>query len=246
MEVARRILVINGKGGCGKTTIATNLAATFAAHGESIALVDNDHQASAADWVESRSADLPPIHLVPAHQMAAAYPNHALHLPMAQRASRVVIDAASVVNHGNLETLLRQADVLLIPIMPSTIDTRAVSKFVTDLLTNKAFRKQPLPVGIIANRVQPGSPAEEKLDHFLRCLDVPNVARFADLPAYCDAAEQGVGIVDIATSPAERAEVDEWERLTHWIDEQPATTTRRRANPLRAAIKERVAAQRAG
>ena len=246
MEVARRILIINGKGCCGKTTIATNLAATLAAGGESIALIDHDHQASAADWVELRSPELPRIHLVPAHQMASAYPNHALNLPMSQRANRVLVDAASAVYHGNLETLLRQADVLLIPIMPSSIDTRAVSKFVTDLLTHKAYRKRPLPLGIIANRVQPGSQAEEKLDHFLRCLDVPNVARFADLPVYCEAAEQGAGIIDIAKTDVELEEVAEWRRLARWIDEQPGLATVRRANPLRASIKERVAAQRVG
>ena len=42
METERRVLVINGKGGCGKTTIATNLAVTFSSMQHTVALMDND------------------------------------------------------------------------------------------------------------------------------------------------------------------------------------------------------------
>ena len=55
----RRILVINGKGGCGKTTVATNLAVAFANKGTSVALLDNDPQGSSTFWAEQRDADLP-------------------------------------------------------------------------------------------------------------------------------------------------------------------------------------------
>ena len=65
---ARRILVINGKGGCGKTTIATNLAVAYASAGHVVALMDNDPQASSSYWAEQRDPELPDVHLVEAHR----------------------------------------------------------------------------------------------------------------------------------------------------------------------------------
>ena len=57
----RTILVLNSKGGAGKTTIATNLAAAFAIEGRKVALVDYDPQASATDWLAARPAERPAI-----------------------------------------------------------------------------------------------------------------------------------------------------------------------------------------
>ena len=69
----RRILISNGKGGCGKTTIATNLAVSYANRGVNVALVDQDPQASSSYWAEQRSKELPTVHLVRAHQRANMY-----------------------------------------------------------------------------------------------------------------------------------------------------------------------------
>lgn len=242
----RRTLVINGKGGCGKTTVATNLAATFAARGESIALIDQDHQASATDWMHCRDDTLPPIHLATLHQLNSPFSPLALHFPNTKNIQHVVIDAASAFHEGNLETLLRQTDIVLIPVMPSAIDIRTASKFITDLLTHRTFRQRPRSVGLVANRVRSGTPMEEKLERFFADFDLPNVAHFKDLAAYTQAAEEGAGVVDIARTPNERREAAEWMRLADWVDAQSGCPTERQPNPIRATIKERIAAQRVG
>src|SRR5262249_61686185 len=64
----RHILVTNAKGGCGKSTIATSLAAYFASEGYATALADYDPQASALSWLEQRPADYAPIAAVPAYE----------------------------------------------------------------------------------------------------------------------------------------------------------------------------------
>ena len=50
----RAILVLNPKGGCGKSTLATNIAGYFASRGKRIALADCDPQGSSDDWLAIR------------------------------------------------------------------------------------------------------------------------------------------------------------------------------------------------
>ena len=57
-----RIVVLNSKGGSGKTTVALNLAGYLASTGRKVALVDMDRQGSSMRWLQNRSSDLPHIH----------------------------------------------------------------------------------------------------------------------------------------------------------------------------------------
>lgn len=54
----RTIMLMNAKGGCGKTTLATNLATWYADEGMKVALADFDPQMSTLDWLEARKAYL--------------------------------------------------------------------------------------------------------------------------------------------------------------------------------------------
>jgi len=219
-------LVINGKGGCGKTTIATNLAVAYAHQGHQVALVDNDPQASSTFWAEQRGSDLEKIHVVPAHQRANMYQTQTFHNRLAPNIDRIIIDGHSNARDRDLETLLKQADVVLIPLLPSSIDIRAAGRFITNLLTHRAHRNDPRPVGVVANRVQPNTPPHDKLTHFLGCLDVPAVATFRDSPVYIEAADLGQGVVDMRESRAARKETPAWHKLIRWIDSQPRSSAR--------------------
>ncbi len=237
----RRILVINGKGGCGKTTIATNLAVAYVHQGHQVALIDNDPQASSTYWAAQRGPELKPVHLVPAHQRANMYQTQTFHNRLAPGVDRIIIDGHSNARDRDLETLLRQADVVLIPLLPSSIDIRAGSRFITNLLTHRVFRHDPRPVGVIANRVQPNTQTHEKLTHFLGCLDVPAVATFRDSPVYTECAELGQGVVDMRDSRAARKETPAWHQLIRWIDDQQRASARTMQD-LR--LKPRAAARR--
>ena len=232
----RRILVINGKGGCGKTTIATNLAVAYANQNHCVALIDNDPQASSTYWAEQRDHALPPIHLIPAHQRSNMYQTQTFHNRMAPEIDRIIIDGHSNARDRDLETLLKQADVVLVPLLPSSIDIRAGGRFITNLLTHRAFRNSPRPVGVIANRVQPNTQTHAKLTHFLGCLDIPAVATFRDSPVYTEAVELGQGVVDMMASRAARKETPEWKSLISWIDAQ-AKPSARTAHDLRMRPK---------
>lgn len=220
---ARRILVINGKGGCGKTTIATNLAVAYANRGTKVALLDNDPQGSSTFWAEQRAEDLPPISVVAKHERPNMYQTQAFHHRLPESTEIVIIDGHSNARGRDLESLLRQTDLILVPMLPSAIDIRAGGRFITDLLTHRIYRNSPRPVGVIANRIHPNTQTHEKLMQFLGCLDVPAVAQFRDSPVYTDAAESGQGVVDMKECRAARKETAQWKQLLRWLDEQLPT-----------------------
>jgi chromosome partitioning protein len=238
----RRILVINGKGGCGKTTIATNLAVAYSRSGRRVALLDNDPQGSSSYWVEQRSIDLPTIHLIATHRRSSMYQTTVFQHRLPPGVDRAIIDGHSNARDRDLELLLKQTDVILVPLQPSSIDIQAGSRFITELVTHRAYRAAPRPLGVIANRVQPNTQTHAKLQHFLACLEVPTVATFRDSPVYMEAAEQGKGVVDMLDSRAARKETPAWWELMRWIEDQPKTgdTTSRglRGRPRAAARRE--------
>jgi len=57
----RHVMVMNSKGGCGKSTLATNLASYFAGQDYKVALADYDPQRTSLDWLSVRPEDLPKI-----------------------------------------------------------------------------------------------------------------------------------------------------------------------------------------
>ncbi len=237
----RRILVINGKGGCGKTTIATNLAVAYACEGVNVALLDNDPQASSAHWAESRSAELPPVRVVAKHERPNMYETQTFHHRLPVDTGVVIVDGHSNARGRDLDSLLREADIILVPMLPSSIDIRAGNSFITELLTHRIFRAAPRPVGVIANRVQPNTETHDKLMHFLSCLDVPVVAQFRDSPVYTDAAENGSGVVDMRDVRAARKETAQWKQLLSWIEAQHTEQAGTTVAALRMRMQPRAA-----
>jgi chromosome partitioning protein len=215
---ALRILVVNGKGGCGKTTIATNLAAAYARLGHTVALTDHDAQASSTQWLEQRAAPLPVIHLIAAHQRTPMYTTRSYQQRVPPDTTRIIIDTPSAVSDKDLETLLRGIDAILVPVLPSSIDIRAGARFIAQLLSHRVYRTRPVPVGVIANRVRDNTLTHAKLIHFLQCLNVPTVATFRDSALYTRLAEDGSGIFDDEERATTAREVREWCNLLQWLD----------------------------
>ena len=206
----RRILVVNAKGGCGKTTVATNLCAAYAVRGVAVGLVDNDGQGSGAYWAGQRPADAPQVEMRGAEVRADGAP----------ALDRIVIDGPDRGCALGAGALVEMADLILVPVLPSAIDIRAGERFITALMTNPKFRATPLPVGVIANRAQANSPAQARLMHFLRCLDVPVAVTLRDSPLYGEAMGAGLGVADLFDVRAARKEMTAWRALVNWVEEQ--------------------------
>jgi chromosome partitioning protein len=214
----RRILVANGKGGCGKTTIATNLAGSLAARGRMTALLDYDPQGSSMQWLSQRR-DAAPIHGVAAHRRAnmGMTRTFALRLPIGTE--RVILDVPAGIHGQDLIELVRDVDVIIIPVMPSAIDIHAAARFIEELLITAKVRARGVKLGVVANRVHENSPGFHSLQQFLATLSIPFVARLRDSDGYVMAAESGVSISELAKPP--RRELMLWEELVRWVEGEP-------------------------
>lgn len=205
----RHIMVLNSKGGCGKSTLATNLASYFAAEAEQkVALVDYDPQASSLDWLARRPASRPEIVGV------AGFEEGMKHLP---RSADVVIVDAPARSHGpELTDLVRHAETILVPVLPSTIDMQAAAKFLDELKKVGKVERKGVKIAVVANRVREYTLIYEELDAFLEKLRVPYIGVLREAQNYVRAYTRGLGIFEL---PEYLAWPDwaEWEPLTAWL-----------------------------
>jgi chromosome partitioning protein len=217
-----RIIVINSKGGCGKTTISTNLASFYAANGNSTALFDFDPQGSSMRWLRSRSDEEAGIYGVTAHQSAARATTMSWHLRLPPETERLIIDTPPGLKGSNLVEQIKGADCLLIPVLPSPIDIFATADFIRDLLLEAKVRQSRTRIGIIANRVKKNTLAFQALERFLRTLSIPVVARLRDSQNYVKATEEGLGIHELKNKPI-YVDKMHWRSICDWIEQRPST-----------------------
>jgi chromosome partitioning protein len=207
-------LVINPKGGSGKTTVASNLAAYFAANKVATTLMDYDPQGSSLNWLRQRPVHLPRIH---AANAAPAKPGRlrSLDMRVPDDTRQLVIDAPAGASGLLLQEMLGRTNCILIPVAPSSIDIHATANFIRDLLLAGRIRVNNIRLAVVANRVRKSVPVYQPLERFLNSLNLPLLARLADSEVYVSAAESGVGVfdMDFAASATERQQfmpVAEW------------------------------------
>ena len=206
-------LVVNSKGGSGKTTVATNLASYYASQGLSTAILDYDPQGSSLNWLRSRPAHSPLIHGANGAPQRAGLRSLGQHVPESTR--HLVIDAPAGISGLLLQEMLSRTHCILIPVAPSTIDIHATANFIRDLLLKGMIRTRGIRLGVIANRVRNSMPVYQPLERFLNSLSLPLLTRLSDSDVYLKAAETGCGIfeMDFVASAPERQQflpIAEW------------------------------------
>jgi chromosome partitioning protein len=211
----QRVTVLNPKGGSGKTTVATNLAACFAAAGHRPALMDLDPQGSSARWLQKRPKESPPIHGIAAYSRSSTVTRR-WQLRVPPQCTIVVVDTPAAIDAQYLPEITRGADAILVPVMPSDIDIHAAAKCIADLLLVAKIRRSDGRIGIIANRVRSNTLISQSLMRFLASLDIPLVATLRDTQNYVRAAETGLGIRELPQWQV-RQDLGQWEEITGWL-----------------------------
>lgn len=208
----RKILVASSKGGCGKTTIATNLAAHFAQDGRNTVLVDADRQGSSLHWAEKR-AGLP----APVLAMSALRAEWREKIPA--DAQIVVIDGPAGIRSGELAELAHDVDALLIPLLPSRIDLEASEHFLEEVSRLGRVKRGSLAVGLVGNRLKPWTTASQDAVEEIKRLPFPLLAQLRDTQGYVLVAGLGKSIFDY-NSELIRSHQDDWGKLLRWVRKQ--------------------------
>lgn len=215
-------LVINPKGGSGKTTVATNLAAYFAASGAATALMDYDPQGSSLNWLRQRPGNLPRIHGANAAP-AKAGRMRSVDMRIPDDTRELVIDAPAGASGLLLQEMLVRTHCILIPVAPSAIDIHATANFIRDLLLAGRIRTSNIRLGVIANRVRKTLPVYAPLERFLASLNFPLLGRLSDSEVFVSAGETGVGVceMDFVASATER---QQFVPIAQWVEKRAAAT----------------------
>lgn len=215
----QRIVILNPKGGSGKTTIATNLAACFTRRGRLPALLDLDPQASSMRWLGRRPQQAPPIHGIAGYERSASV-TRSWQLRVPPGCERLIVDTAAAIESRHMPELTRAASAVLVPVMPSEIDIHAAAQCIADLLLVAKIRRADGRLGVIANRVKTNTRVAQTLLRFLDSLDIPLVATFRDSPAYIRSAESGLGLLEMKGAGG-GSDGYAWDRLIAWLDDRP-------------------------
>lgn len=206
----KNILIANTKGGCGKTTLATNLAGYFALAGNQVILSDMDRQKSSTQWVYRRPINAPLIHTHDARGKSSKIESDWL-----------IIDAPAGIRDEKLSNAIKLADCVIVPIQPSAFDIGATKDFLDILLEEKAIRKNKTFVALVGMRVNARTNAAAGLVDFIEQMGFPVLTYLRNAQVYASAAEQGLSLFEMRPSLVKQ-DLEQWSPLLKWISDTTA------------------------
>ena len=195
------ISILNPKGGCGKTTLSTNLARYYHDQKQKTLLVDTDPQGSSSDWHAAREDNPLPF-------IAYNKPDNLKALPgVASAYDTVIIDGAAKLE-GMMSAVIKVSDLILIPVQPSPYDIWATADLVdlikarqnvTDGYPKAAFVVSRAVKRTLLEREVVEALAEYELPVFDRCTTQRQV--------YPRSAALGLSVFDGMTAIQARNEI---------------------------------------
>ena len=156
----------------------------------------------------------------------------------------VLFDSAAGINHDELRELTRDSSSILVPVLPSMMDTHAASRIIADLLLVAKVNRNEQKLAVIANRTRKNTKSLAKLMRFLDSLGIPIISVLRDSQNFVHAAEQGIGVYEMQPSRV-RKDVEQIERIVTWLDgwqqrrQRGLEITGMRRQPMSAAASVR-------
>jgi chromosome partitioning protein len=168
-----------------------------------------DPQCSSLDWLAIRPDDLPRISGVRAFDEGIRN--------VARDTDVLVIDAPARTHGSEMNELVRRAETILIPVMPSPIDMKASTRFLEELLELGKVQRQQAKLAMVANRVRENTLLFDELDRYLEKLKVPYLGQLRQSTNYMRAYQRGMGIFELPEYLAS-PDWEQWKPITRWLD----------------------------
>ena len=204
----RTIMVLNAKGGCGKSTIATNLASYYASElGKNVVIADYDPQESSLAWLQERDEYWAPIEGIAAHSQP---------LRVSKDTDIVIMDVPARVHGKELTKIMNKVETVIFPVLPSPVDMRAATNFMEEVMKNSRVVRKEVKIGIIANRVRENTLIYFDLFNFIKKMKLPYITTLRDTQNYIHAEKRGIGIFEMPRSQVHQ-DLKSWEPLTRWL-----------------------------
>jgi chromosome partitioning protein len=216
----KQIVILNPKGGCGKTTLATNLACHLALRGSRPMLIDNDPRGYSTRWLKTRPEGSLAIAGVSSNT-SSEIAQHRLHR-IPRQIDTVIVDTPAAVSQREIRQLTHNADCILVPVLPSAFDVHATTKFVADLLVLTDFER---PIGVIANRTRQNTRSLRGLLRTLASFETPTIAVLRDSQNFVHAANIGLGICELPYYRVQK-DLERFSRIVGWLDQQTLQRSR--------------------
>lgn len=212
MDLYEMIVLIGGeKGGTGKTTLATNLAAMRALSGRDVLLIDTDPQGSANYWTQSRDDESVVPRVACVQKFGKGLPLEVKDL--ATRYQDIIIDAGGR-DSVELRSGLVVTEKVYIPIQPSQFDIWTLNQMDELVETAKGFNSA-LQARVIISRSSTNPSVHESEETEKLLVDFPNLdlanVTVRDRIAYRKAAKDGLSVTEL--KPRDPKAVEEMEAL---------------------------------
>ncbi len=214
-----KIVILNPKGGCGKSTIATNLAACYAHRGATPAVMDYDPQGSSMGWLERRPAERPTIHGIAAYKKTMQA-TRSWQLRVPNDTDTLLIDSPASIDHDDLRELTRDSTSIVVPVLPSPMDIHAASRCIADLLLVAKVDRRDRKLAVVANRTRKNTKSLATLMRFLDSLGIPIIAVLRDTQNFVRSSEQGIGVCEMPPSRV-KPDVEQVQKIADWLDAWP-------------------------
>jgi chromosome partitioning protein len=205
-----KILVASSKGGCGKSTVSTNLAAHFAQAGKNTAIVDLDRQGSSYRWAERRPENLPGVLGIRPGKRTRWIDQ------VPDDTDRVIVDSPAGADVDDLAEAFEHVDAVIVPVLPSTIDLDATRDYLETFASAARIKRGKLPVALVANRLKPWTNASQNAVTEMADLPFPVVAELRDSAGYVMLTGLGKSIFDYNAENV-RSHQEDWGPLLKWL-----------------------------
>jgi chromosome partitioning protein len=200
--------VINRKGGSGKSTLSTHIAAYLANRGAAVMLGDIDRQQSSKTWLRLRGNRHQPI------LNWAVDHNNIRRLPVG--VNYAVIDTPGGLHGFELAKVVMFADYIVVPVCASIFDRESAADCLAELKKLPKVVSGRCKLGVVGMRMAKGTEANRLLKQWAHTQQVPVITSITEAREYVSCIEDGLTVFDLDTDTARRNRL-EWQGLLQWL-----------------------------